>query len=396
MKNSPIPRRGGWTVDALDLLPKDGHIYEIIDGELYLSPPSDDEHNRALWNMLLILMPFAKDHSWPVHARPGPTAFSSRRHVLPDIVLSPNPVFAPTPLELIVEVSSPSTRRTDALVKRELYQHGRVWQYWIVDPQRRELIVWRHNDNTPQIVRNSYTFQGSILRDPLRVEISDIFTTNERSFPDVSRRDLFPTPIAISDSARAACKLWTVDLLDAVQSEGCRNEIIDGRLFVTPPYPPAWKHQCALIELRALLNVHADGLGVAVTMGPVDVELSPTTRVSPDFVAYHGLAGKRSRRSGTTVRPPCLIVELVSEYSRALDTGAKRALYQRTLVDEYWIVDVDAREILRWTPGSQKAEVLRKTMTWEPVAGRAGVPIDVSRFFGRALYRFSERDAGAE
>ena len=59
MKNSPIPRRGGWTVDALDLLPKDGHIYEIIDGELYLSPPSDDEHNRALWNMLLILMPFA-------------------------------------------------------------------------------------------------------------------------------------------------------------------------------------------------------------------------------------------------------------------------------------------------------------------------------------------------
>ena len=389
MKNSPIPRRGAWTVDALGLLPQDGHTHEIIDGELSLSPPTDEEHNRVLWNMLLILMPFAKEHSWPVRVCPEPTSFSSRRHVLPDIVLSPNPVFAPTPLELIVEVTSPYTRRTDSLVKRELYQHERVWQYWIVDPQRRELVVWRHNDCEPHIVRDSYTFQGSVLRDPLRVEASDIFTTNERSFPDVSRFDLFPTPIVISDSDRATRDLWTVELLDTVRSDGCRHEIINGRLFVTPPHPPAWKHQCALIELRALLTEHADGLGVIVAMGPVNVELSPTTRVSPDFVAYHRLAGERSRRSGKTATPPCLIVEVVSEYSRALDTGAKRSLYQRMLVDEYWIVDLHAREVLRWTSRSQKPEVSRKTMTWHPVPGRDSVPIDISGFFGRALYRFS-------
>ena len=127
MKTLAIPLLGAWTVYSLDLLPKDGHLYEIIDGELHLFPSVDEEHDRVLWNLLLILMPFAKDHSWALQVRPEPIKFSSRRYVHPDIVLFPNPVFAPSPLELIVEVASPYARRTDSLVKRELYQHERVW-----------------------------------------------------------------------------------------------------------------------------------------------------------------------------------------------------------------------------------------------------------------------------
>lgn len=120
-------------------------------------------------------------------------------------------------------------------------------------------------------------------------------------------------------------------------------------------------------------------------MGPVNVDFSPTRRVIPDFFVCRGASAARSRSERKLFDPPCLIVEVVSEDSRALDTGAKRAVYQRMLADEYSIVDLDAREMLRWTPASQTPEALWKAMTWEPVSGRVDVPIDITMFVWRAM-----------
>ena len=39
------------------------------------------------------------------------------------------------PLLLAVEVLSPSTRRTDRLLKRSRYEEGGIGSYWIVDPE---------------------------------------------------------------------------------------------------------------------------------------------------------------------------------------------------------------------------------------------------------------------
>ena len=385
IKSPAIPRRGQWTFAALERPPNDGHVYEIIDGELEVLPPPDDEHDRALWNLLLQLMPFAKQQRWSLDVRLTPIAFSTRRFVRPDLILAPDSASAPASINLVVEVTSPYSRRTDAYVKRELYLHERVWQYWILDAHYHELIVSQQNDSHAQIIRDSHTWQTGPGCDPLHLDLADVFSATERVVPDVTRHELFPPPIAFREGQRAISGKWTVELLDAIRPNGCRHEIFDGRLSMTPPHSPISTHQRALIDLRTLLCRNAEKLGVKVTMGPVNIDLSPTCRFIPDFVGYRESAWKRARATSAAPARPCLIVDLVSEYSKDAALAFKRQMYQRLGVQEYWIVDLEARKIELWRPKALKPVVFQKTMVSAPVSGRGGAKIDVARFFRLAL-----------
>ncbi len=57
-----------------------------------------------------------------------------------DILTEPNVQGAPA---LVVEVLSPSTRRRDLGIKRQLFDRGGVREYWVVDPKGRDLTVYR-------------------------------------------------------------------------------------------------------------------------------------------------------------------------------------------------------------------------------------------------------------
>lgn len=387
MKAPAIPRRGEWTSAALDLLPKDGHLYEVIDGELHLFPPPDEAHDRVVWNLLLQLLPFASQLSFAVKVRPEPLEFSERRYVLPDLILLPNPVFGAGPYELVVEVASPYTRRIDFRAKRELYQHERVWQYWIVDPQRRELFVWRPNADAPEIVRDVFTWHASIRRDALRLDLNAIFSPQDAHAVAVSRRDLFPPAEIVGEGAPMAGAVWTLALLDAIRPDGCRYESVDGRLLISPPQPIVSAQQRALIDLRTVLDESADDTGATVVMGPVNIEFSSTCRLIPDFVAYPVPPAKRTRTQRQTRTAPCLIVDVVSRASNPEYVRAKRELCQRVGVTEYWTVDLEAREVQRWRPESPKPEVVRATLRWVPVPGRRGAVFDLQRFFRLVLDR---------
>jgi len=47
--------------------------------------------------------------------------------------------------ELVVEIGSPSTRRRDETVKRDLYERAGVSEYWFVDPERDVVRVYRRD-----------------------------------------------------------------------------------------------------------------------------------------------------------------------------------------------------------------------------------------------------------
>ena len=57
-----------------------------------------------------------------------------------EILTEPNIQGAPA---LVVEILSPSTRRRDLGIKRQLFERGGVREYWVVDPRARELTVYR-------------------------------------------------------------------------------------------------------------------------------------------------------------------------------------------------------------------------------------------------------------
>jgi Uma2 family endonuclease len=49
--------------------------------------------------------------------------------------------------DLVVEVLSPRTRKTDELTKRKLYDRGGVREYWIADPELETIRIYRRTED---------------------------------------------------------------------------------------------------------------------------------------------------------------------------------------------------------------------------------------------------------
>jgi Uma2 family endonuclease len=169
------------------------------------------------------------------------------------------------------------------------------------------------------------------------------------------------------------------DLEQFPEGDGCRYECIDGVLLVTPA--PRTVHAMALANLGLLIQSGLEGRAAKLRLisSTADLRLEPTTVVEPDLFVLRAPGSAKTRLDDPTCA--VLIVEVLSPGTASRDRGIKRMLYQRVGVPEYWIVDLDARLIERWTPGDTRPEILRERLTWtDPVSG-AELVIDVARFF---------------
>lgn len=125
--------------------------------------------------------------------------------------------------------------------------------------------------------------------------------------------------------------------------EGSRHQLIEGDLIVSPA--PTWRHQTIVMRIAvALYNfVAARDLGF-VRSSPVDVILTEEDVPQPDVVyvskARSSIIVPQGLRGG-----PDLCIEVLSPSTEKLDRGAKRVLYARHDVTEYWIVDPDANRV---------------------------------------------------
>jgi len=177
----------------------------------------------------------------------------------------------------------------------------------------------------------------------------------------------------------ATGKVWTVDDLAALPDDGMRYEIIDGELFVTPS--PSWRHGDAVMTLaytlRSYLSAHATG---HLKVAPQDVVYDKHTVVEPDLFVVPLVDG-RPPRTWEEAGRLLLAVEIVSPSSARKDRVAKRWLYQRQAVPEYWVVDVDAEIVERWRPGDERPEILTDRLEWQPSAEHAPLAIDLDGYF---------------
>jgi Uma2 family endonuclease len=133
--------RRQWTVDDLQDLPDDGQRYEVIDGELFVTPAPSFTHQRALAILYRRIAEYLdRERVGYVLFAPADIIFSPKRGVQPDLFVVP-PVDGRPPksfaeakrLLLAVETLSPSTARLDRVVKRALYRDEGVPDFWIVD-----------------------------------------------------------------------------------------------------------------------------------------------------------------------------------------------------------------------------------------------------------------------
>lgn len=141
MSAEPHWLRRPWTLADLELLPDDGYRYEIIDGQIVVSPPPRVGH-QLLTDALCALLRARGELAITgvgVHVSAGLGRQESC--VIPDVVVVRRlpardaVVVSAEDVTLAAEVISPGSRRRDEHTKLSLYAELGIVNYLLIDPE---------------------------------------------------------------------------------------------------------------------------------------------------------------------------------------------------------------------------------------------------------------------
>ncbi len=171
-----------WTAERVRTLPDDGMRYEVVDGELLVTPSPATPHQRALGELHLRLGGYLRGGTvGELFLSPADVEFDPRTLVQPDLFVVPlregrrlRRWADIDQLILAIEILSPSTARYDRLTKRRLYQRQRI-EYWIVDLDARVIERWRADDERPEIVADRLRWHPSGASEPFTLEVEEYF-----------------------------------------------------------------------------------------------------------------------------------------------------------------------------------------------------------------------------
>lgn len=177
-----MPNVARYTVADLASVPEDGKRYELIRGELVVSPAPSVHHQiivrrlaHALGAYLATLglqdtlFDVAADISW-----------DDENLVQPDLLVVRPEELSPAwatirNLRLAVEVISPSSGRRDRLDKRTLYQEHRVETYWIVDPDAQLVEEWHPDEARPAIIGERLVWRVGAGAPEVVIDVAKVF-----------------------------------------------------------------------------------------------------------------------------------------------------------------------------------------------------------------------------
>lgn len=137
-----------WTVEDLERMPDDGNKYEVVRGELFVTPAPSYWHQLIVTRLARILDLYAMEQQLGMVFQARSIVRRRGGETEPDLFISEISARrdwngAPTP-SLVVEVESRSTRRRDEKQKRAYYiEDAGIPEYWIVDRESRSIRVAR-------------------------------------------------------------------------------------------------------------------------------------------------------------------------------------------------------------------------------------------------------------
>lgn len=179
------PPQGKWTYEDYRRLPDDGWIYEVIGGELYMTPAARRIHQKCSGNLFALLRHFG------VRQAVGEAYTSPIDVVLPGLATPVQPdvlfisserldIVKPERIEgapdIIAEVLSPADWIVDRRTKFEVYAKAGVREYWIVSPDARTIELFMLRGGSYTLI-GRYGVGETVRSDVLpgfAVEIEDI------------------------------------------------------------------------------------------------------------------------------------------------------------------------------------------------------------------------------
>jgi Uma2 family endonuclease len=174
-----------WTVEMLDALPDDGQRYELLDGELFVTPAPSDVHQLVVGALHARLRAYMRPSSvGRAFSSPSDVRRGDRRRnrVQPDVFVvrlvdgkRPAYPFDFSDLLLAVEVESPTNPEYDYQTKRELYLRNGIPEYWIANPVAHTFARWRGVVDPGELLAARLEWQPAGMPEPFVLSIPEFF-----------------------------------------------------------------------------------------------------------------------------------------------------------------------------------------------------------------------------
>ncbi|MFI5311057.1 MAG: Uma2 family endonuclease [Gemmatimonadales bacterium] len=183
----PAAQHRRWTAAEVRQLIADNPLhtprYELVDGELIVTPSPAGRHQFAIRALVEAMLPYlrrtgAGDLLWS----PFDIELEEESVLQPDIFVVPlaegrrlRREMPGRALMLAIEILSPGSARHDRGRKRRYYQRNAVPEYWIVDLDSRLVERWRPADDRPEILTETMEWQPADAAGPLVIDLCALF-----------------------------------------------------------------------------------------------------------------------------------------------------------------------------------------------------------------------------
>ena len=170
---------------------------------------------------------------------------------------------------------------------------------------------------------------------------------------------------------------YTVADLEGFPDDGCRYELVNGILLVTPA--PAHVHQAILARVMEALWRYLGEAAPAKLTSPGVIQVAPGLHLEPDLLVYPARFGPETR--WTEMTDWLLAIEVSGRGSRHYDRDYKRNAYLAAGVPEFWQVDLEARCVLVSRAGGPLDVRHAESLSWHPAPLPAPLVLDVRALF---------------
>jgi len=183
----PALRRHRWTAEEVRRLidERDGMSprYELVDGELLVTPAPRKRHQRIIFRLALLLQAYlTREKLGEVCLGPDELPLVSGEHYEPDLFVVPtvegrlrpenDEDFRPL---LVCEVLSPGSSRHDRITKRRAFQRNGVPEYWVIDGDAEAIEVWHPDDERAVLIDERVVWQPQGATSAFELDVRALF-----------------------------------------------------------------------------------------------------------------------------------------------------------------------------------------------------------------------------
>ena len=170
-----IPKNKKYTYEDYAKLPE-GAPYQLIGGELIMTPAPTPYHQYISGNIYSILKEFVeKNNLGQLYYSPIDVYFEETETYQPDIIFISKErldIIKETKIEgapdLVIEILSPATAYYDLRKKFKIYEKHGVKEYWIVDPEEKSIEIYQNQEGKfklIQMAKEKDTVNSSLFKD---------------------------------------------------------------------------------------------------------------------------------------------------------------------------------------------------------------------------------------